>query len=131
MTLLPTRTLIGIAGTALVLGVTACNPLHNTLPARPAPGGKPIAAEWFSCGTGPFGLATKAYGMNDDPAVCDRAREAAWRYADYSDRWGPGYQATVVTRLGTWDCGEVSADPVPYQECTLHGSPVDLLRLQS
>ncbi|MGW4245346.1 hypothetical protein [Nocardia sp. NPDC004722] len=131
MKFLPTRTLTGIAGMALVASLTACNPLHNTLPGLPSPERKPATPEWFSCGVGPFGLAVQAYGMNDDPAVCDRARDAAWRYADYSDRWSSGYQATVVTRTGTWDCGQVSADPVPYQECTLRGSPVDMLRLLS
>lgn len=129
---LPLRAFAGVAGVALAAGlITACNPLNNT---RPGPPSVINAAEpeWFSCGTGPFGLAVRAYGMNDDRAVCDRAVEAAWEYSRYADLWGPGYQATVVTRTaGTWQCGEVSANPVPYQECSRDGSPVDLLRLQS
>lgn len=128
------RTILGVSGVALVTLLTACNPLNNTRPGLPASGGNATAPEWFSCGDGPNGLAVKAYGMNDDSGVCGRAMEAAWAYShQYPDGWNrPGQQVPVVTRTaGTWDCGQIAEDPVPYQERALRGSPVDVMRLLS
>ncbi|MVU81162.1 hypothetical protein GPX89_28445 [Nocardia sp. ET3-3] len=128
------RIAFAITGAALVAGLTACYPLQNSRPGIfPAPGGNVSAPEWFSCGAGPSGLAVKAYGMNDDPGVCGRAMEAAWAYSHQYPDWNHrGYQVPVTTRTaGTWDCGEIATDPTPYQECTLRGSPVDVLRLLS